>query len=111
MEPRLPTAYVAAAAALAIGSACSTAVGGDFIGAKVASAVGKPYSGSPHSRPTGAATRVLVDDGKVREHEYRWKNGCAYALVVDVQSDTVTGWRYTADPAPCSKLNLYTFGT
>ena len=83
----------------------------DAIKAKVESSIGKRFAETDHSRATGAVTRVIRDDGKVREFEYQWKNGCAYALLVDVSTDLILSWRYTSPPEPCRNISLYSFAT
>jgi hypothetical protein len=90
---------------------CATHLPGEAITAKVANSVGKRFAETNHSRPTGAVTRILKDDGKLREYEYQWENGCAYALLVEIQSDVILSWRYTSNPEPCLKVTLHTFGT
>lgn len=92
-------------------ASCATHIPGEAITAKVENSVGKRFAETDHSRPTGAVTRILKDDGLLREHEYRWENGCAYALLVEIQSDIVLSWRYTSSPEPCQQITLHTFGT
>ena len=112
MKAPFPHAILAAVSlAVFVGACASPHVSGEAIDAKVASSVGMRFSDNAHSRPTGAATSILRDDGKVREHEYRWNNGCSYALLVDDLTDVILSWRYTSAPEPCLKISLHTFGT
>jgi hypothetical protein len=92
-------------------ASCATHSTGEAITAKVAKSVGMRFAETDHSRQTGAVTRILKDDGLLKEYEYQWKNGCAYALLVEIQSDIILSWRYTSSPEPCQKITLHTFGT
>ena len=109
--PRLPRRALFSLLFACLTVACSSAPPGDAIASKVASSVGQRFSETNHSRPTGAVMRMLRDDGKLREYEYQWKNGCAYALLVDAQTDVILSWRYISSAEPCRRIQQYTFGT
>jgi hypothetical protein len=89
----------------------SDARSGEFIRQKIEPLVGKPYSGTDISRRSGATVTVLQDDADKREIEFKWRNGCALALLVDRSTDIIRSWRYTGPSEPCLKIRLYTFGT
>ena len=91
---------------------CGSVAGREnVVGRKAEEAIGKRFSHSDFSRPTGATVTVLRADPAQREIEYKFKNGCAVALLVDVPTDIIASWRYTSAPEPCIKMRSYTFGT
>jgi hypothetical protein len=99
------------AAAVGVVGCTTVTENASFIQTKVASTVGKPFTETDHSRSTGAKTSVIRDDETTQEHEYRWSNGCSYALAVDKATGIIRSWRYTSSPEPCRKVSLYSFGT
>jgi hypothetical protein len=52
---------------------------------------------------------LSMENDSSRVYSTRMQNGCSYAFTVEKKSNTISGWFYISDPAPC-RVRQYRVG-
>lgn len=78
---------------------------------KLNASVGRSFYSTDWSRPTGAQVREIEISETQRGVEYRWLNGCVFVILIDAQTNIITGWSFTQGEAECRSVRGHAFGT
>jgi hypothetical protein len=79
--------------------------------ARLQAAVGQQFAATDFGKPTVSKKVRLPDRDGHEQHQFTWKNGCSYVVLVSIATGVVTGWRYASEEALCTSLGHTPLGS